>query len=482
MSLREKASSGFFWSFFIQSGFQIVNFIVSIILARILTPQDFGLIGIVLIFITIGKVLTDGGLSSSLIRTRNPNGLDYSSVFFMNLLCSIIIYLIIYILAPHIAIFFNHSELKGITRVLCLTFIINAFSTVQSVMLNKNLQFKKQFLLQLPSLVISSILGILLAYNGFGVWSLVWKEISFAIIATVQLWIYSKFIPSIRLIKLEKLKFHFRFGYKITLTGILNSVCSNIYNLIIGKFFSVAQLGYYTRAKSIQELPIINLESAISRVAFPLMANISDDDVHLKSIYRRLMVQIVFWTTPALIISGVLATLMFHLLLTDKWIHAVPYYQILVLAGLMYPVHRYNLNICYVKGRSDMVLKLTIIQNALMLLGSISAIWFGIFGLLWSIVGANLIIMIVNAYLSGKLINYTWKEQFKDILKFWVLGLVSGLLAMVINMLLDMKSDIFRFLFSTISSLLVYFIMVYIVSRSPIIEFKAFVYQLIRLH
>lgn len=475
MELRSKAINGFVWSFLIQSGHQILYFVVSIILARILLPEDFGILGMISIFIAFGSILINGGLTSSLIRTKDPDQADYSTVFYINLISSIVIYLTMFVLAPYFARFFNKYELINITRVSCLTFIIGAFSSVQSTRLNKNLQFKTQFILQIPSLIISSGLGIWLAYNGYGVWSLVWKDITYVFIATIQLWIYSKWTPSL-IFDWGKLKYHFNFGYKLTVSDIINTTVSNIYNVIIGKYFSAAQLGYFTRAKTIEELPTTNMVSLFNRVAFPLLSQVKDDDYRLKSIYKRLMGQVIFWTVPILMIAGVLATPLFRFLLTEKWLPAVPYFRILVIAGLVYPLHRYNLNICYVKDRSDIVLKLSLFQSSLTLLGALTAIWLGIKGLLWSIVAVNLVVAFVNAYYSGGLINYSLKEQLKDISPTILSGLLSGVIALLIDQLFLIQSiDFIRLLFSSLLAFIAYLGISFLLKNQAFIEVRSLI-------
>ena len=472
MNLKKQAIQGLSWSFLIQFGVQAINFIVSIILARILIPADFGLIGMIGIFVIVGKSLVDGGMSSSLIRTKNPNQADYSTVFYMNLIVSFSIYFVLYFLAPHIADFFDQNKLINIIRVLCTVFIIDAFSTVQSTILNKSLKFKTQFVLIMPALIISCSLGVWMAYNGFGVWSLVWKDLTFAVIATVQLWIYSKWVPSIVFDK-AKLKYHFSFGYKLTLSNMINRVFENIYYVIIGKYFSASQLGFYSRAKTLQELPTNYLFLGFNRVSFPLLSKINDNDndTKLKSIYKRLMIQVIFWNTPILIILGVLAQPLFRFMLTEKWLSAVPYFQVLVIAGVISPLHRYNLNICYVKGRSDIVLKSSVFQNILTIIGAFMAIWFGIYGLLWSIVFVNLIIAIVNANYSGRLINYSIMEQLKDITPIIIIGVFTGVITYWIDYILIIGeySDFIRLLISSIVGIVSYLILSYI-TKSPAIR------------
>ena len=421
--MQSSAKSGMFWSFMIQGGTQIINFIISVVLARLLLPEQFGLIGMIAIFIAISRALIDGGFVSSLIRTKDADDVDYSTVFFVNLASSFFLYILLFIAAPFIAEFYHQDILVKLIRVLGLILIINAFSLVQSVKLNKALQFKTQFKLQLPSLVISALISIWMAYNGYGVWSLVAKDILYALFATIQLWYYAKWTPSF-IFDRVKFNYHFNFGYKLSLTSIINTTFNNLYLIIIGKYFSAAQLGFYTRARSLEQLPSEFFFNAFNRVFYPLLAQYNDDDERLKRTYSQLLQMVVFVVTPILLFLGIVATPFFRWLLTEKWLPAVPYFQLLVISGVFYPIHKYNLNICNLKGRSDMVLKLSTLQNSLLIVGAFSAIWFGIYGLLFSMIFVNLVITGVNSYFSGRLIGYGIKNQIQDLFPILSLNVI----------------------------------------------------------
>lgn len=445
----------------IQGGTQAINFIVTVLLARLLLPEEFGLIGMIAIFIAIAKALVDGGFVSSLIRTKEADNIDYSTVFFTNFLSALLLYGILFFSAPYIANFYDQEILVNILRVLGLVLIINALSLVQSTKLNKALQFKTQFKLQLPSLIISAALSIWMAYNGYGVWSLVAKDITYALLGTLQLWYYSKWIPSLKFDQ-EKFKYHFNFGYKLSLTQIVNTTFENLYKVVIGKYFSAAQLGYYTRARSLEQLPSGFFYNAFNRVAYPLLAKI-DNEEQLKDTYAKLMRIVVFLVTPILVYLGVVAEPFFRWLLTEKWLPAVPYFQILILSGIFYPIHKYNLNICQLKGRSDLVLKLSIFQNVLLLIGAFSAIWFGIYGLLYSLLIVNIIVTAVNAYISGNLIKYGLKEQFLDLLPIFMLNFILGLTIIMLEYNFFSKfNDILNLLITGLVFVLVYLTIPYL--------------------
>ncbi|MFV0226380.1 lipopolysaccharide biosynthesis protein [Empedobacter falsenii] len=452
--IKRKAKHGMFWSFLNQGSTQLINFVITLLLARILMPEDFGLIGIVSIFIAIGKSLTDAGFSSSLIRSKNVDEEDFSTIFFINLFSSIFLYLIVFISAPYIAVFFSKPELENLIKMMGLIFIINASTLVQSTKLNKSLMFKEQFKLQTVALFISSSIAIYMALNDFGVWSLVVKDLSYGFFASIQLWFYSKWIPKLN-ISIKKLKYHFNFGYKLLLADILSKIFNNSYNIIIGKFVSTYQLGLFTRAKSMQELPNNIIFNSINRVLYPLLAEVNDNDVKLKNVYRQIMSIVAIVTIPILIFLSIVAKPLFIFLLTEKWNGAIPYFQILIIIALISPFQQYNLNICKIKGRSDLVLKISVIQYFLIALSLFCIIPFGINGLLWGMVLANFGTVVITSLLAGNLISYTIKEQLIDLLKPFLLSSIVGF---VTFLLLNY-------------TLIVYFNNFYILSISTIIFF-----------
>ncbi|SDS25033.1 lipopolysaccharide biosynthesis protein [Christiangramia echinicola] len=436
MSLRKQATSGFVWTFAQQFGNQASSFLVSLVLARLLLPEEFGLIGMIAIFVSVGNVLLNSGLTQSLIRSKKLNDDDYSTVFYFNLLASIVIYLIIYISGPYIANFYDQPILKDIVRLYCVTFIISAFSAVQSARLTKSMNFKTQTIIAVPATVVGGIVGISMAYMGFGVWSLVWSQIASSLLSSIQLWIYSKWVPA-RVFKVDKFRNHFNFGYKITISSLLNRVFDNAYLIIIGKFFSPAQVGFYTRAETMKQLPVTNISNALNKVTYPLFASIQDDDVRLKRVYKQLMQMVVYIITPVLIFLAVLAEPTFRFLFTSKWLPAVPYFQILCATGILYPIHAYNLNVLKVKGRSDLFLKLAFYKKAITLMGIVIGIQFGIYGLLYAQVILSFIAFYINAYYTDRFINYSAWEQIKDISPIITLSIFCGFLLFLVDFYLQ---------------------------------------------
>ncbi|WP_207533044.1 lipopolysaccharide biosynthesis protein [Desertivirga arenae] len=425
MSLREKTVSGISWSLAEQFGSKIVGFVISIILARLLLPEQFGLIAMLSIFISIGNSLMDSGLTSSLIRTNDANQRDYSTIFFFNLIGSVLIYSIIYIAAPLISGFYKQSLLTNIIRVYSISFIINAFFSIQSTRLTKEMNFKAQTAIKVPSSIVGGISGIVMAKMGLGVWSLVAMYLLNSFCSTLLHWIYSDWRPSF-LFDRNSFKRHFFFGYKMTISGLLETLYQNIYVVIIGKNYPASQLGFYSRADTISQLPISNISIAINKVTYPVLAKISDDSSKLKEVYRQLLQQIIFCNTPILICLSVIAEPLFRFLLTEKWLTAVPYFQILCLAGISYPLHSYNLNILKVKGRSDLLLQLELVKKVISIVGIICVIPYGVLGLLYFQLAFSFVSYLINSFYSGKIINYPVKEQVADVYPSLLLASIAG--------------------------------------------------------
>ncbi|MCO5240647.1 MAG: lipopolysaccharide biosynthesis protein [Chitinophagaceae bacterium] len=432
MSLLKKTISGLFWTFTQQFSVQFINFTIQIILARILLPAEFGLIGMIAIFISVGNSLMDSGMTSSLIRTSNASQKDFSTVFWINLFASISIYIITFICAPLIANFYKQPILTLIIRIYTLSFIIRAFVGVQTTILTKEMNFKLQMSMQIPSVIVGGVIGIVMAYRGFGVWSLVWMNLTQSFLFSTQHWIRTKWYPAF-IVDRERLWFHLKFGYKLTMSGLLNTIYDNIYNIIIGKFFSATQLGYYTRAQTLQMFPVTNIATALNKVTYPMFAAIQHDDARLKIAYKKLMQQVIFWIAPLMVYLAIVAEPLFRFVLTDKWLPAVPYFQLLCFSGILYPLHTYNLNILNVKGRSDLFLKLEIYKKIFISIGIMGALYFGIYGLLIFQLISSLFAFAVNTSYSGKMINYPVKEQIKDILPFIGIAFTVGALLFSLN-------------------------------------------------
>jgi O-antigen/teichoic acid export membrane protein len=471
MSLKNQALSGMFWSSMQLFGTQGIGFVVSIILARLLLPAEFGLIAMLGIFIGLGTALINSGLTQSLIRTQNLDEDDFSTVFFFNLLGSIIIYGIIFLVAPLIAAFYKQELLTMIVRIYCLTFIINAFSAIQNTRLTKIMDFKTQMKVTVPSLIMGSAVGITMAYNGYGVWSLVWSGIIQSLAATMQLWYWSKWRP-LWIFNWAKFKYHFHYGIKLMLSGVLNIIFTNAYTIIIGKFFAPAQVGFYNRADTLQMLPVGNISSIITKVSFPLFSTIQNDNIRLKSVYKRIMQMVLFLVAPTLILMAVLAEPLFRLLFTEKWLPAVPYFQILCFNGILYPIHSYNLQILNVKGRSDLFLKLEVVKKIMAVVVILISFRFGIFGLLYGSVIMSILAFFINTHYSGMFLKYTAWEQTTDLLPIIGLSLFIGAVVYFFDHLLTTNffNDFSRLVAGGLVGGLLFLIAAYLFKMSSLTE------------
>ncbi|MGI6047348.1 MAG: lipopolysaccharide biosynthesis protein [Petrimonas sp.] len=461
-SLQQRAVSSVYWTAIQQFGNQGIQFVVSIILARLLLPEEFGLIGMIYIFMGIGATLIDSGLGASIVRTTNPDQRDYSTVFFFNLFGSILIYGIMFVSAPLVAKFYGQESLIKIIRLYCLIFIFNAFSTIQLTRLQKSLNFKPETLSAIVSTVFSGVLGVYLAYSGYGVMSLVLMAITNSIVKATMLWVQTRWKPDWIFDK-EKFKYHFGFGSRLMVSGILGTIYNNIYNVLIGKYFSTQQLGYYNRADTLILLPAGNIGTILGKVTYPLFAEVKDDEARLRNAYRKIMKMVIFIISPTLVFMGVLAEPLFRFMFTEKWLPAVPYFQILVLTGILYPIHVYNLNILQVKGRSDLLLKIEIIKKIIITIVVIISFQFGMIGLLWGMVFTSITSLFLNCHYSGKFLNYGLFKQINDMLPGILLSVIIGVVIYLIDsQVFNSNHDLIRLLVGVSLAILLYLAFAYL--------------------
>lgn len=472
MSLRKKATQGLVWTFTQQFGNQLIGFLVSLVLARILLPEQFGLIGMISVVVAVGNALLDGGTTNSLIRDPDCDEVDFSTVFFFHLSISIILYILIFLSAPLIAVFYDQPLLVSITRVYSLTIIINALSIVQFAKLTKRMDFKTQTIITIPSIMFGGVVGIWMAYSGYGVWSLVYSSISSSAIKTLQMWGYSKWVPGFNFDRKKFLK-HIDYGYKLTISDLLNRIFNNIFLIAIGKYFSPAQVGFYTRAETMNQLPVRNVSRTLEKVTFPLFVSIQSDTERLKKVYRLIMQMVVYLVSPLLIVLAVLAEPLFRFLFTEKWLPAVPYFQILCITGMIYPLHSYNLDILNVKGRSDLFLKLEVFKKVLIVIVLVITIPMGILELLFGQVVISIIAFFINARYTGKFIGYTSLNQLKDVMPLYLFSVLTGLLVYLIDIkLFFLQKDIIRILAGGVIALIFYLCISNIFKLKVFLELK----------
>lgn len=414
-SLKNKTVKGASWSFIDGIAGQGITFLVGLVLARLLSPEEYGLIGIITIFIAVFNSIVDSGFSNALIRKNDAKDIDYNTVFISNLVLSIVLFGVLYISAPAISKFFNQSQLIPLLRVMGSIVIINAFAIIQRTIFVKNVDFKTQTKVSLISSISSGVVGIGMALNDYGVWSLVGQQISRQLLNTIFLWVYSKWYPRIQF-SFQSFKDLFSFGWKLLVSGLIDTTWQEIYQVIIGKCYTPVALGQYTRAQQFATICSSNLTSVVRRVSYPVLSSVQDDKVRLKNGYRKIIkVTMLVTFTLMLGLAGVARSLILSLI-GEQWLPCVPFLQIICLQMMLYPLHSLNLNMLQVQGRSDLFLKLEIIKKIIAVGPLLLGVFVDIYWMLGGSVMTGCIAYYLNAYYSGPFLNYSIKEQVKDIL------------------------------------------------------------------
>lgn len=423
--LKTKALNGVFWSFNAHLGKWITQSLISIILARLLMPSDFGLIAMLTFFISISQTIVEGRLGSALIQKQNINRKDESTVFFFNLITGLIFTALLWMSAPWIAKFYNTPKLTILTRVLSFNFIINALGFVQYSLLLKKIDLKTLTKITIISNTASGLIGIIFAYKGLGVWALVAQSLSSSIFNTTFLWTFSSWRP-LFIFDYASFKRMFTFSSNLLISALIYSIFQNIYSMVIGKLFSPTQLGFYSRAYTLTNIPVSLFSKTVTQVTYPIYSSIQDEKLRLKRGVSQSLKAISSIHFPFMIGLAACAEPLVKVLLTDKWLPSVPYAQLLCFVGLLYPLHSVNLNVLTAQGRSDLFLKLEIIKMAIIALAIFITYRGGITVMIYGQIGTSLIGYFVNSYYTSKFINYPITEQVKDLLPSLVLSSVIG--------------------------------------------------------
>ncbi len=403
-----------------------MSFIVTIILARLLTPEDFGLIAMVLIFFQLSSVFVEGGFSTALIRKKQISDIQKSTTFIFNLITAIIVYILLFTTAPIIADFFNQESLVPLIRVMAIIIVINSIAIIQRATLTQEIDFKKQTLVRIIAVLISGIIAITMAIKGFGVWSLVAQLIIKELVATVLLWFWSPWRLSFRFSK-SVFKELFGFGSKILVIAIIDKFYNQIFNILIGRFYPVSTLGFYSQATTLSNVFIVNFYSTLQRVTYPVLSKFQDDIPKLRNGYRLLIKVSTFAIVPILVLLAVLAEPFIITVVGNKWLPAVPFLQLLCIAGITHHLNSLNFNILLVVGRPDLSLKLEIYKKINITIGIIIGIQFGIYGLVISQVVTAYIAILINSYYSKLLIDYSIIDQLFDIKRSFLFAIAMGL-------------------------------------------------------
>ena len=423
-NMKLKTISSLIWKFSERMGAQIIQFVVSIVLARLLTPADYGLIGLITVFITVSLVFAQSGLGQALVQKKNADDIDFSSVFYFSLVFSVLIYVILFAVAPFIAHFYEEPILTNVVRVLGIVVIIGAVHSVQNAYVQKTMQFKCFFWSTLGGTLVSAAIGISMAYNGYGVWALVGQQISNQFANTIILFFAVKWRPKL-MFSFERASRLFTYGWKMLVSSLIDTVYTNIHSLIIGKFYSASDLGFYSRGRQFPMLIIQNINTAIDTVLFPVMSEVQDEKARLKSMMRRSIVTSTFLIFPMMAGLAAIAEPITLLLLTEKWLPAVPFIQFCCFIFAFMPIHTANLQAIKALGRSDIFLGLEIAKKIAGILILIITLPNGLMVMMIGNCVSTIISSFINAFPNRKLLGYSYLEQIKDILPSIVISIIK---------------------------------------------------------
>lgn len=436
-SLKKKTVRGTFWSALDNIANQGVTFLVGLVLARLLTPHEYGLIGYIMILVAVFNSIVDSGFSNALIRKKDAGETDYSTAFIFNLAVSLVMVAAMVLVAVPFSRFFKEPQLVPLVRVMSVIVVINALALIQRTRLVKSVDFKTQTKASLISSVTSGAVGLAMAFGGLGVWSLVGQQISRQLVNTVCLWILNRWTPSWRF-SWSSFRELFGFGWKLLVSGLIDTVWKEIYQLVIGKFYSTSTLGQYTRGKQFSDIFSSNMTSIVQRVSYPVLSSIQDERERMREGYRKIIRTTMLASFVLLFGLSAVAESLLTVLIGPRWLEAAHYLQIICFAASLYPLHAINLNMLQVQGRSDLFLKLEILKKIIAVGPLLLGIFIDIDWMLWGSLVTSIIAYFLNARYSGTLIGYSIKAQIKDILPS--LGIAAVMAACVFPIsLLDLR-------------------------------------------
>lgn len=426
--------NNFVWRFAERCGAQVVTLIVSIVLARILSPSDFGTVSLVMVFTTIMQVFVDSGLGTALIQKKDADDLDFSSVFYFNLVVCLILYIGMFVAAPYISCFYNDSSLTAIIRVISLTIVISGVKGIQQSYVSRNMLFRRFFFATLGGTIFSAFLGIGMAYMGYGVWSIVAQQLSNTAIDTLILWITVKWRPK-KLFSWARLKGLLSYGWKLLASSLLDTVYNNLRNLIIGKIYTSADLAYYNQGDKFPKVIVTNINASIDSVLLPSMSGEQDNAERVKSMTRRAIKTSTYIMAPLMMGLLFCAETIVKLLLTEKWIPCVPYLRIFCFTYMFWPIHTANLNAIKAMGRSDLFLRLEIIKKAMGLILLLLTMRISVMAMAYSLIVSGILSQVINSWPNWKLLNYKYIEQLRDILPSIIVATCMGICVYFIGFL-----------------------------------------------
>lgn len=422
-TLKTKALKGVIWSGLERLSVQGVQFLVMLVIARILEPKDFGLVGMLAIFLAVAQSLIDSGFSQALIRKQDRADIDNSTVFYFNIVVSLILYVILYIIAPYVSEFYHEPQLTSLMRVMCLIVIINSFAVVQRAIFTAFIDFRTQAKASFIAAVISGGVGVTLALKGFGVWTLVFQQLINAGISTMMLWTFSNWCPQLAY-SWKSFRELYAFGSKLMISGLIDTVYNNMYQLVVGKVFSASSLGHYTQANTFTQLPSANITNILQRVTYPVLCTLQDDNERLRKDYRQLLKLSAFIVFPLMCGLAAVAYPLVEILLGKKWHFAAILIIPLCFNLMWYPIAAINLNLLQVKGRSDLFLKLEIIKKVIGVSVLFASLPFGLIFMTYARIASGMLGLYLNTYYTDKIINVGFWLQMKDLSKTLIVSLL----------------------------------------------------------
>lgn len=453
-SLKKKTVNGIIWSALERFSILGVNFIFGLVLARLLMPSDYGVIAMLSIFMAVAQTFIDSGFSNALIRKPDRTETDNSTAFYFNIVVGILCYILLFIAAPYIASFYDTPILKDVTRIVGLNLVFNSLAVVQQALLTANIDFKRQSKISLFSAILSGFVGIIMAYFGYGVWALVVQTVGSSFLRMILLWFTAKWRPKERF-SITSFRYLFGYGSKLLASGLLDTVYNNLYTIIIGKVFSSSQLGLYSRADNLGQMPSSMATGIIQRVTFPVLSTIQNEDDRLAVNYRKMLKLSAFIIFPLMTGLSAIADPLIRIILTDKWSGAIIFLQIICFALMWYPIHAINLNLLQVKGRSDLFLRLEIIKKIIGVATLCITIPLGLIAMCVGRIVTSLIALVINTYYTGKLINVGYFLQMKDLMPIFINSLIMAVLCYTVQIPFD--SNWIKLLLALVIGVVYYF-------------------------
>ena len=453
------------WNAIQRFGTLTISFVGNMVLARMLSPDDFGCIGMLAIFISLSEAFIDGGFGSALIQKKDASQEDYSTIFYWNLLVAVALYIGLFFCSPAISRFYHMPVLSDVLRATSLVLIINGFSTIQTNILKKKLEFKLIAKINLIAMTIGVAVAIVLAYRGWGVWSLVVKNLLAAFICSILLWVLTTWRPSF-VFSWKSFKSLFSFGAFLLISRLLNTLFENIQGLVIGRYYSAKDLGYYTQAKKLDQLPSGSISQIVTRVTFPVFSQIADEKERLRQAVRKNILCTSYLFFPLQILLIVISKDLIIFLFTDKWIESVPYFRILCIYSMLISLNAINSNLFIAMGKSRLYFWVQLIKKIIGIILLLVGIQFGVIGVTWSLALSGIIWWVISSCVNSRMIDYGFFKQLKDISVILISSLVIGASVMYLSSLFEMSSLV-SILFGAIFFSLMYVFISKIMKMEP---------------